>query len=253
MEMICKNCGGKFDIDEIVCPYCGFENIEQALDEQKDYIDDYKRKTKELKKKPKKIVRFSRKVILTIFGGILALFILVLVIASIVRTISGDDTDLGKQKEELRILEEYYSHKDYQKLYDYLDDVENKHSDSYEKYYIAYRMYDDYLFVEEQAVDCANLYIEYQVDNDGENLVYSVYLCCENLNKIKELRDNGYVYGEDEVAEDFDRKFKAVLSDHLKMTDEEIEEAINIYEGNSDAYKGICKELAKRLSSGGNK
>ena len=252
-EMICKNCGGKFDKDELVCPYCGFENYEQAVDEQQDYIDDYREKTKELKKEPKKLARLSGKVVLLLFGGVLALFLLALVIASVIRGLSGDDKNLGKHKEDIGILEEYYNQKEYQKLYDYMDEMDNRYSDSYEKYYIVYRMYDDYKFVDEQAADCAKLYAEFQYENEGENLVYSLYLCCDNLNKLRELRENGYVYGEKEVAEDFEQKFKAVMSNHLKMTDEEIDEAINMYEGSLDTYRDICKELAQRMFNGGNK
>ncbi|MBE5926322.1 MAG: hypothetical protein E7270_05100 [Lachnospiraceae bacterium] len=253
MEIICKNCGGKFDKDELVCPYCGFENYEQAFDEQQDYIEDYKKKTKELKKEPKRLARFSGKIILLIFVVILTLFLIALAVAAVIRERTGDDKNLSKHKEDVAVLEEYYNQMEYQNLYDYMEGMDNRYSDSYEKYYIIYRMYDDYIFVDEQAADCARLYEEFRYENDGENLVYSLYLCCDNLNKLKEFRENGYVYGEEEVAKDFEKKFKYVMSNHLKMTEEEIDEAINMYEGSLDTYKDTCKELARRMIEGGSK
>lgn len=251
--MICKNCGGKFDKDELICPYCGFENYEQALDEQQDYIDDYKDKTKELKKEPKRLARFSGKIILLIFGCMLALFLIVLAVASVIRGMSDDDKKLGKHKEDMEILEEYYSQGEYQKLYDYMEEMDNKYSESYEKYYIIYRMYDDYKFANEQAADGAKFYSEYQFEGDGEIFAYYIYLCCDNINKIIELRENGYVYGEGEAVEDFEKKFKDVMSIHLKMTPQEIEDAINMYNGKSETYYDICRELAKRFHNGGDK
>lgn len=251
--MICKNCGGAFDKDELLCPYCGCENYEQAVDEQQDYIEDYRDKTNALKKEPKRIARFSGKVILMVFVGIFAMFVIILFAASAIRGLSDSDKNLDKHKEDIEILEEYYNQKAYQELYDYMDKMDNRYSDSYEKYYIIYRMYDDYIFVEEQAAESAQLHSEYQFEDDGEIFIYYVYLCCDNINRIIELRENGYVYGEEEVVEDFEQKFKDVMTNHLKMTDEEINEAINMYEGKTSTYEDICKTIAKRMYNGGNK
>lgn len=252
MEMICKNCGGKFDKDELVCPYCGFENFEQAVDEQQDYIDDYNKKTSELKKEPKRIARFSGKVILMMAGAVLVLFLTALGIASLIRVIRGD-VNLGNHKEDIAILEEYYNQGKYKELSEYLDKLEAKYSDSYEKYYIVYNMYDDYLFLEDSTRSNAELYIDYAYEDDGELLEYSLYCCCENLANIYELRENGYVYGEEEAAEDFEKKFRSLLSENFRMTDEEIEEAIHIFDGEYSTYEELCKKLSKRLSTGGDK
>ena len=252
MEMICKNCGGKFDKDELVCPYCGFENIEQAVDEQQDYIDDYRKKTNELKKEPKKIARFSGKIILLLAGAALVLFLVALGIASLIRAINGDK-NLGKHKEDIAILEEYYNNGDYKELSEYLDKLEAKYSDSYEKYYIVYNLYDDYLFLEDSTKSDAEFYIEYGYENEGELLEYSLYLCCENLVKINEFKENGYVYGEEKAARDFEKYLKALLTENFWMTEEEIEEAVQMFDGEYSTYKEMCKRLAKRLSTGGDK
>ena len=64
------------------------------------------------------------------------------------------------------------------------------------------------------------------------------------------MRDEGFIYGEKTAVETMERKVYEALYE-WGMTDEEIEDAINIYVDNKTDYTKLAKEIAERLKNRG--
>ena len=246
--MICKNCGGKIEKDDLVCPYCGYENFEQAVEEQEEFVDNYSKMTKEVKKKPEKAAKKAGKIIILMVLLAIILFAIVLAVAFIIRKSGGEDKKVEEYKQHIEILEQYYVDDDYKKMFTYMEGLDDNHYSVYEKYSIACDLYDDYLFAKDCTVDAVDIYGEYK--GDPEVLSFYIRLNCQNLNDIKLLRENEYEYEEKKAAEYFEKKNRETMKKYLLMNDEEIEECLEIYTGEDEVYIEIAEILLDRMYKG---
>ena len=66
------------------------------------------------------------------------------------------------------------------------------------------------------------------------------------LRMAQNLREKGFIYGEKEAVESIEAEMLAAISDTYALTDEDIEEGINAYDG----YDSDYSEMAERILNG---
>lgn len=246
----CRNCGAQYDEKEKVCPYCGAENVDVSIQEQNDYLQDMKRKKERLNTvvPQEKARRAEKKVHRTAL--VLAVFFVIFVLLAAGYSIVRMRQRRYEQQEALRVLEEYYINNDYKGMYEYYWSHDDLYSATYDKYYKLSEIYNYYssgtTYLEED-LSFAKRSKENQVDW-SENVGYDLYCLFRALYLLEELKNNGYVYNEEAGAEFLKQQILPVLKQTCMLSDDEIQQAVQEYEGSETNYSNLAKEVIRRVA-----
>lgn len=219
--MQCPNCGAEISKEELHCPYCLWENPNIAKKSQRKIVDLIYQKTADLIHLPEKSVRKISRWLLIIAGIALAAYLAVLAFTGISTVISNENS-YQRQQENLEKLEKYYQAGDYETMLDFLNKLEDGYRVTYEKYDIIGRLSRGIFEVEALL----NNDFEYELrSTSADAFAWYIYWLEKDINKIKKLEENGFVYGEGEQALQLKNKALLILRQSLCMTDDEIEAA----------------------------
>lgn len=241
--MVCKECGAKFDENELLCPYCGAENFQVAKEQQDQYVKDYKRKKKELKRMPEKIVKKTTKTMFYLAGGLFVGVILLLIVVTAFSKIVSSDM-LARQEKEIAKLEGYYSKGDYEAMCDYLEEID-KRGGSYEKYNRIYDLYENMDWKIEAVKE--NLEYAKTIEPDASYVAADLERCLAELAKIAEMESLHFPYGEKEGALFVKAQYMSALTDYALLTETEIESAVSVYKQEGNDYLELAEIAIQRM------
>lgn len=223
--MICKNCGAEIDEKLLLCPYCNSENEKVAQKEQNEYIEDYKNKIKELESVPDRMIKKSSKAMLLVAGISLIVFLMCIIIGYGASKCVGDDS-IEKRDKHIDKLEKYYDDGDYEKIGDYLDS-KNLYGTFYEKYRRTYDLYDG-MDWKIESIEREVEFIE-KYDADVSNVATSIGYVMGELEKIRKIEEEGFIYEEEDAILYIKSRYFEILKEKMMITEQEIEAGIDEY------------------------
>lgn len=227
--MICKNCGAEISEDELLCPYCGTENLKVAQKEQQNYIEGYEKRKRALKKVPEKVVKKTTKGFFYVAGGIFGTVILLLIVSVAFSKITRADM-LSKQEKELEKLEKYYVSGEYASMTAYLDKID-KRGGSYEKYRRVAELYENMDWYIENLK--SNAEFAKKIDLDAVNVEIYLEWCFEELAEIREMEELEFPYEEKAGVLYIKEQYYKALKEYALLTEEEIDSAVKSTDLNS--------------------
>lgn len=241
-ERHCPNCGAIMAENEMVCKYCGYEDLDMAQAREAKEIKDIENAGKEeIKKMPKKLLGQTTKRVfaaIVFFAFMIAAFVVVRKIVNEKVSNAGFD----KKQEKLAYYEEIYQSGDYRRLEDeYLDDSEN-YGASAGKYSNTASM-GIYTFNNVDALKHDKENIE-NVSTEvlAEDIRTAIYALC----MADDYRDKGFIYGEGEAIESMEQLVIDTLKDYWLMSDDEIKAAKDMYVDRKTDYSELAEDLLDR-------
>lgn len=245
--MICPNCGAHLADDALVCPYCDGENEEAAVNKQKREIASVYSKIAALLRLPERIVQRTTIILLCITAVLVNLFFISLAWSFVYSRVSPE-TQYRVQQKNIENLEKLYQQGDYEDLNRTLEKIGDSYRSVYAKYETVSRIYEDLQAAEEYLDDILDF-----VSQDAQRsdmLEYDTARLFGVLNECSELKEAGYIYGEEAAVEKLSEEAYSLLRDKLLLTDEEISEGMLIASQDESDYGQLCKISAQRLSGG---
>lgn len=241
--MLCKNCGAKISEEELLCPYCGTENLKVAQKEQRDYIEGYKEKKRALEKVPQKVMKNTTKWLVYGASSVLGITILlILVVMAFSKLTQGDM--LAKQEKELAKLEKYYEAGDYESMSKYLDKVVRR-GGSYDKYWRIADLYDSMDWQIEALASNAE-YVK-TIDLDATDVETDIERCVVVLAEIQEMEELEFPYDEKTGVLYIKDQYISALKEYALLTDEEIESAVLNFDDNGNDYMELAEISIQRM------
>ncbi len=239
--MLCPNCGAELTGREGRCPYCGWEDPQKAEAEQRSALGAIVRKTAELLHLPEKVCRRILRWVLILAGAALGVYLLVLAGTGIA-TVYRQNRSYENRQKNLEILETYYTAGDYEAMLEYLEKIPDGYSASYGKYTAIGGIRRD--------LDLAEEWLDSQLNNlnygRARDLIQPLARMGRAAAKLRELQDQGYVYGEKAEADALARELRDYLAEHLAMTPGEIDGAADWTEDSPD-LQALAEECYERI------
>lgn len=241
--MYCPNCGAK--IEDVRCPYCGYEDENEAAKRHEAELADIYKRADELVKKPEKAVKKASSALVRICIAIVILFIAGIAVATVYSKFAPE-LEYNKQQAELETLEEVYQSGDYAELPKLLADIDGAYQAVYGKYRVVGNIYYDLEMYERDCCSTIEFVAGYP---DGYDLLdYEFEGFFSILYECGELRNAGFVYGEGAAIEKAETKVTELLRDLLCLSDEEISDGMEIFMSDSKDYGAMSKTAAERLA-----
>lgn len=223
--MICKSCGAEYKENQITCPFCGAENVEEAYRRQEDYVDRLRRKSEFLARLPEWCVKIIGNAMkhFAIIGAVF--FVVVLIIAFLVVSIQGS-MGVRKMERNLAKLEKLYDKGDYEKLSDFYWDLDDTYGGSYEKYYRTISVYNRTEWVMYQMEKLSDDYVEYITEDEMDSMLQDLV---KTLYEIEEMEKLGFIYEEGEAMLEFRKILMDGVREHIPMSEVEFQAAYDTY------------------------
>ena len=221
----------------MICPYCGYENPQEAMQEHGRELEHLHQATEDVKglkdRTAKKAVRKSTRVIGCVVGAFLVLAVIVYLV-----TAHQANTALSRQNDQISTLESYYTSGDYEQMTKYLEQCENSSRQVYHKYRLTAMAY--------EAKVSSLPWLETELENvitgnTTEQLASCYQYVLEDLSRIRGYAAEGYVYGEGDAMDAFDAEYMDLLMRKGFLTEEEIDEAVS---KSAEAAEEAAAELA---------
>ena len=244
--MICKNCGGEFDERQLLCPYCGAENEEEAKKRQADTINEINEKTKEMLQKPEKVVKKAANYIYIIAGGVVLLFVIMVIVVWGFSKVSAASA-LDRQNKKVEELEQLYQEGKYGEMGNCLDTIDNSYAATFKKYDTISHLYTtmtyqiDYCESDLYFASTGNLEVQ-RVMEDLEEIFGSLY-------SMKQLEEAGFVYGEKEGVLYVRGQLETTLKETMQLTDEEIRLGIDMMADENSDYMELAEISLERMEA----
>lgn len=241
--MQCPNCGAELD-DQLICPYCGYENEKAAQQRNKKELAAVYEKIAAMLHAP---VDRTRKILRGLKIGAVALVCVFCLafLGALIYSHVAPERAFNKQQSNLEQLEVSYQAGDYEQMNRLLDKIDGSYKAVYDKYTIIGRLYKNISRAEENAVSYAqNVKINHC---SGDFLQYPMMNLFKALNECRELEENGFVYDEDTEVLAFDEQIRSVLRDVFMFTEEEIGQGLELQQEEEPDYSALCEISAQRL------
>ena len=241
MIMKCANCGAEINENELICPYCGYENEKVAIEEQANYLNELEKKKENLNYEPERKAKRAEKKTNYVFRNVLILVSIIGFIAFGVVYFTSSNS-LNKQNKNIEKLEEYYQERDYESISNLMDKIEDSYVPAYKKYYITASLYNGSqweLSIMEENYDYYNEGISR--DSFDEEIEYVFKSLCE----MKEYEDDGYKYEESDVVEYYRDLYYKSLEEVGMLSEEEIDDFVD----NRTDSKTIASIILERWGS----
>lgn len=245
----CASCGARYDDKEKVCPYCGAENAAVSVKEQMDYLAAMEEKKNRLNDE---VPRQKTKRALTkitkggmVVAGLFVVFALLAAGASILAARQRR----AFQQEALETLEGYYVRNDYDSMLEYMEKHDDLYSATYDKYdylsevYYYYQSGKEYLEEDLSFLEKNSNYTEGWSENLGMDISYLF----RALSILRDLEEDGYVYNEESGVLYLRDLILPVLRDTCMLTESEIQEGIERYEGFNTDYADYGEMVLGRV------
>lgn len=248
--MRCKNCGGIISDTVIICPFCGWENEILAGRQQEREITRITEKTRDFSEKPKNAARQASFMMYRVIAAVLILFVLATVTVycgNQLRSLQSKD-EYRHQQEALRELEALYVAGDFEAIDKMLRSNSDYSSATYSKYSTMSRLYSEISWYEGYSESSSNHIASYPEDAGDLDSVFQTLFGL--LGECEQMKDKGYVYGEEELVADISLRTKVVLQKYYLLTDAEILQGIDISKDETPDYSGLREISASRLSGG---
>ena len=239
----CPNCGAQLDPGTFTCPYCGYENTEKAREQEEEELSKLRQKHRlKLKALPGKMVnRYT-----LILGAALALLVLAAAGYVITRSIIKNlEAEKAYQEKEAMLshLEDLYQSGEYEKLKDEYYD-----SGYYGASFGKYSNTAEISSLRKYAVSSLTLAAESEILRTPDHLGECLRAAFHCLARCRKLREEGFLYGEEQAVSSMEADVTAVLTDVWGLTEEEIAEGLEKYVDRSTDYSGLAGELIARFS-----
>ena len=227
--MVCHFCGYEYADDLLRCPHCGAENVREAREQQQEALDALEEEKKAIRLEPGRIFRrtdrAAARIGLWIFAGAVLLAVF---------TAAGSFLWRLWQRhtlaENVKKLETCLAEQDYGSLCELLDRIDS-YDPAYDPYYPVGYAYDDLI----RAGDD----LEWFRSDLESGLAEDPYLAQDLAFALNDamnayiqsgngLYDGLYLGNEDALQDIHDQAYR-ILTEDLRMTDEEIEEMAGLY------------------------
>ena len=243
----CPKCGAVMGADGLICAHCGYENVKKAEKIEEAGIQALMDEHAEtLKKMPKELVRKNTgRLFLIIALAVLGIVLAVVMSVIFGRKNSADEYDAKEAM--IAHLEELYQKGDYEQIQkDFYD------SDYYGASFGKYANTSEIFYKSKYAIESLELARTSSSEHLRSPESLSPVLCktVSCLKCCRKMRDEGFIYGEKTAVETMERRVYEALYE-WGMTDEEIEDAINIYVDSKTDYTKLAKEIAERFKNRG--
>ncbi len=227
----CQNCGAEYENTLHQCPYCQAANEVAVERDHAQALAQIDRETRELVHLPKRMVeRFSGRAAKLLILLVVAMLVLGLggVAVRAIQTHVSQQTEPQRREKHLGRLDELVAARDYEEIWEYLDD--------HDLYGSAYQEYSD-LYFASYGLYYVEEFRQY-IERGGvweSTLGWTVSEVSQGLLDIDELLDGRvYVHGVDTVLEEIRTEMMTLLTEELGMTQQEIQQA-----------QALCVELAE--------
>lgn len=248
--MRCKNCDGIIGDTVIICPFCGWENEILAGHQQEREIARISEKTRDFSEKPQNAARQASYIMYRVIAAVLILFVLAIVTAycgNQLRSLQSQN-EYRKQQKALRELEALYVAGDFEAIDIMLRSDSDYLGATYSKYSTMSYLYSQINWYEGHSKEKPDHISRYP--EDAEELDSDFKALFALLSKCEQMKDKGYVYGEEELLADISSRAKVLLQKYYLLTDAEILQGIDISKDETPDYSELREISASRLSGG---
>ena len=185
-------------------------------------------------------VKENVKRVLYVLVSIVGVFLLILLlIPAFLQVLSGDS--LAQQEKEISKLEKYYLAGNYEKMCEYLTDID-KTGGEYEKYVRLCKLY------ENMKVGIGSLEkIEDTEEIEVEYLQECLQMCMHDLSRIEEIEKLNYPYDEQQGTDYIRKQYEEAIKQYLLLTEDEITTAIMSYMGEDTDYMELAEIALQRI------
>jgi excinuclease UvrABC helicase subunit UvrB len=222
------------------CPYCGYYNDSLALKREEEKLEVlHDEHVKTMEEMPVELVKKNRRRMF----ALLALFVITAVIVIAAINIVSDITDKKEYNDMqayLAKLEEMYSRGDYDDLFDAYYNNSRFHGSTFGKYENTADVANARYYAVKSLKDC------YENKGDADDLAEALRKTFRCLKLAQNMREKGFIYGEKEAVESIEAEMLDTIRDTYDISDEDIEEGINAYQG----YDSDYTEMAERILNG---
>lgn len=241
--MICKNCSAQVDKTQRICPYCGSENFDIAKKEQDDYIKEFGRKKRKLRHIPEKFVNKTSKILLYLAAGIFVCILLAIAVVAVFSKATKGDI-LENQEKELAKLEEYYAAGEYNNMCNYMENIRRR-GGKYEKYDRIANLYR----AMDWKIEALQLNPDFikNIDLPVSDVEDDIERCILELARIREMEEADFPYGEKDGALYIKNEYMSALVKYAFLTEEEIENAVDIYSEEGTDYTFLAEVSIQRM------
>ena len=239
-KLICENCGAPFDAKEPKCPNCGFisypgaeekfmQDLEEVHEDLAEVVEEqageYKKELSKQTKKTVLICSIVAVIVLLFFGA----FVLInYLMEKHFQSDYDPKTEMLWERENYPKLDELYEQGKYEEIVEFenslYDNRKNTHSLSnwqYNWFITVYRSYEQvnyYMDLLDQGEQLTKL-------EGGSFTYYAMWLYSDKTED--EYFEQTITDKEKAIAEEYSKEMRTVLSERLKMTEEEIEDLYN--------------------------
>lgn len=250
--MICESCGGRYEDDMLLCPYCGTENPALAAKEQQAYMAQYEEKTRKLDELPEQLARrASGRAGRT--ACIAACFFLAALLAGWGVSRIAASRALEKQQKQVQKLEEYYQAGEYGLMADYLEEIDGSGA-TFEKYDQMGEIYERFVwtknFVEDYQDEIRECLQEQETERALNLISCDLSDCFCQLRRIREIGEEGFPYENGDGMREIEERYVELLGSTYLLDGEEVEEGISRYESAETDYTDLAGLALQRLSGG---
>ena len=243
--MKCPNCGAKLQ-NKLNCPYCGYENHDQAKLQHKSEIASVYDKIARLLRRPEERAQKATAGIIRVTKRIILLFLVLAVLALGIAAF-WPKIALSRQNQALETLEGYYAAGDYDSMAAFLDKRSDSYKAVYDKYQTVAQLHSALEYLEESIPETLDLI---RTDPSASNLLeYDLCRLFELLLRCGQLETAGYVYDEEAAVDQF-RQRASMLLDALLFTEDMIREGLRIAEAEDQDYSELTNTVAELLTGG---
>ena len=243
-EVYCANCGALIPADAIICPYCQSENEELAKQAEEDKIEDLiEEHNEEIKHLPKTLVKKNTKV----YIGVIIFFVAA-ILSVVVLFNRGDrlaeETKYNSKEKLVKVLEEYYQAGDYEKMADTYY-ASSGWGGSFGKYANTAEIY----IYSDSAIRGLKAVAEdssYTNEQRAEQLKEEIRESIWALLRAQNFRDKGFIYDEGEAVDKLSGEVEDTLKNVWGITDQELEDAEEIYVDKNTDYSELAHILVER-------
>lgn len=254
--MKCTKCGGDYRTRELLCPYCGTENLLGKLwMVEKSQAEQEWRQAHEDKKNSKWTIydvnRILGRLALVLFG--INLFAVLLIIVGSLGIYGVNQLKKAFNRDDIyAVTREYYETGQYYKMYEYMTEKDVLNDEGMEKFReIAVHSY-SYEAYQEDLADYSNALEEYRTspgeENEEDLLRKTTYLldtCCDILG----IYDDVSYFDEAksvEIITEWKSEILALWRGSFYLTEEEISELTEDKYPSWELLEAMAKKLTER-------
>lgn len=242
-KMKCPNCDGEMWVTDIVCPYCGWENKENAKLEQAVKIEVIEQATKDEYQRPEQAAQKTKKPVILLVVFVAVLLAAILLVLWIVNAPKKDKTDQSLLARK-NALEELYEAKNYSEMYTLLMSYDDYYSSFFEKYQRIGEILDNLGWRKESLTETIRLLPGINEESvNFEDVGYNLTYILKPLRELYRLREEGYVYEEEEGAEYLIHDIETFLQEEVGFSMEEILEAMENYSNEDAVWKSFGEKI----------